>query len=421
MLSSLKYEKFENEQTSLIVPDYSETDFSIYPRVADDENPMQRLWSDGAWMKAYLAHGCYWHKCAFCDVSLDYVASYRLVQIENLFHGLKSQSEENGIHGIHFVDEAMPPAAMLKFSKLNLKHSASFSFWGNVRFEKIYSRDIAEFLSSGGLIGVSGGIEIATGTGLDSISKGTDLDSIVSACCAFKEAGILIHAYMIYGYFGETEQDTINSMETLRQLYAAGLLDSCFWHKFVLTRHSRIYSEWKEGLHKNLNPFAPKNSGVFAKNGLHFKDEEKSAKFGNGLYAALQSWMHRENLNVPVEKWFEFKVPRPNVPKDLISKSIEKYEERRNKEWNFPLNVKKLFWLEGNAIFCENKFLWNYMHEDFKIPVNISSQEKEEFFHALYCLSPKSFDSSFMENLIQKNPKVKKILRALRGKGLVML
>ena len=421
LLSSLKYEKFENEQTSLIVPDYSETDFSIYPRVADDENPMQRLWSDGAWMKAYLAHGCYWHKCAFCDVSLDYVASYRLVQIENLFHGLKSQSEKNGIHGIHFVDEAMPPAAMLKFSKLNLKHSASFSFWGNVRFEKIYSRDIAEFLSSGGLIGVSGGIEIATGTGLDSISKGTDLDSIVSACCAFKEAGILIHAYMIYGYFGETEQDTINSMETLRQLYAAGLLDSCFWHKFVLTRHSRIYSEWKEGLHKNLNPFAPKNSGVFAKNGLHFKDEEESAKFGNGLYAALQSWMHGENLNVPVEKWFEFKVPRPNVPKDLISKSIEKYEERRNKEWNFPLNVKKLFWLAGNAIFCENKFLWNYMHEDFKIPVNISSQEKEEFFHALYYLSPKSFDSSFMENLIQKNPKVKKILRALRGKGLVML
>ena len=316
LLSSLKYEKFENEQTSLIVPDYSETDFSIYPRVADDENPMQRLWSDGAWMKAYLAHGCYWHKCAFCDVSLDYVASYRLVQIENLFHGLKSQSEKNGIHGIHFVDEAMPPAAMLKFSKLNLKHSASFSFWGNVRFEKIYSRDIAEFLSSGGLIGVSGGIEIATGTGLDSISKGTDLDSIVSACCAFKEAGILIHAYMIYGYFGETEQDTINSMETLRQLYAAGLLDSCFWHKFVLTRHSRIYSEWKEGLHKNLNPFAPKNSGVFAKNGLHFKDEEKSAKFGNGLYAALQSWMHRENLNVPVEKWFEFKVPSQNVQKD---------------------------------------------------------------------------------------------------------
>ena len=104
--SSLEYEKFENEQTALIVPDYSETDFSIYPRVADDENPMQRLWSDGAWMKAYLAHGCYWHKCAFCDVSLDYVASYRLVQIENLFYELKSQSEKNGIHGIHFVDEA---------------------------------------------------------------------------------------------------------------------------------------------------------------------------------------------------------------------------------------------------------------------------------------------------------------------------
>ena len=83
---------------------------------------------------------------------------------------------------------------------------------------------------------------------------------------------------MIYGYFGETEQDTINSMETLRQLYAAGLLDSCFWHKFVLTRHSRIYSEWKEGLHKNLNPFAPKNSGVFAKNGYNENLIQKNPK-----------------------------------------------------------------------------------------------------------------------------------------------
>lgn len=421
IMSSLEYEKFENEQTALIVPDYSETDFSEYPRVSDDKNPMQRLWSDGAWMKAYLAHGCYWHKCAFCDVSLDYVSSYRLVQIENLFYGLKSQSEKNGIHGIHFVDEAMPPAAMIKFSKLNLKNSASFSFWGNVRFEKIYSRDMAEFLSFGGLIGVSGGIEIATGTGLDSISKGTDLDSIVNACCSFKEAGILIHAYMIYGYFGETEQDTINSMETLRQFFAAGLLDSCFWHKFVLTRHSRIYTEWENGLHKNLNPYAPKNSGVFAKNGLHFKDEEKSAKFGSGLYAALQNWMHGENLDTPVEKWFSFKVPHPNVPKNLISKSIEKYEERRQKEWNIPLDIKKLFWLAGNIVFCGNRILWSYMQEDFKISTGIPLQEKEEFANALLLLSPKNFDSSPMEKLVQKNPEIKKVLSQLRGKGLVML
>lgn len=66
--------------------------------------------------------------------------------------------------------------------------------------------------------------------------------------------------------------------------------------------------------------------------------------------------MHGENLNVPVEKWFEFKVPHPNVPKDLISKSIEKYEERRNKEWNFPLNVKNFFGLQEMPFSVKTSF-----------------------------------------------------------------
>ncbi|MGN0729298.1 radical SAM protein [Treponema sp.] len=421
LLSSELYEKFENEQTALTVPDYSETDFSAYPRVSDDSNPMQRLWSDGAWMKAYLAHGCYWHKCAFCDVSLDYVAAFRPVQTARLFSGLKIQSEKTGVRGIHFVDEAMPPSAMVEFSRLNIKSSAGFSYWGNVRFEKLYSRDMAEFLSYGGLIGVSAGIEIATGSGLDSISKGTDLDSIVSACCAFKEAGVLVHAYMIYGYFGENDQDTLNSMETLRQFFSAGLLDSCFWHKFVLTRHSRIYSEWKNGEHRSLKPSALENSGMFAQNGLHFEGEEKSAKFGQGLNSAVQCWMRGEKIEVPVEKWFDFKVPHPDIPRNLIEKSIERYERRRNQEWNLPLDIKKLFWLAGKTVFSDGTLMWNYMQEDYSVQTDFSSREKSEFCQALSMLSPLEFSSERMENFLRENPGAMKILRFMRGRGLVML
>ncbi|MBO4404366.1 MAG: radical SAM protein, partial [Treponema sp.] len=48
-------QKEEDELTSIIVPDFSDIDFSLYPRMLDDVNPMQRLWSDGTWIKAYLA------------------------------------------------------------------------------------------------------------------------------------------------------------------------------------------------------------------------------------------------------------------------------------------------------------------------------------------------------------------------------
>ena len=78
------------------------------------------------------------------------------------------------------------------------------------------------------------------------VNKGTDFDSLVASCASFKEAGILVHAYMIYGFYSETPQDLINSMETLRQFFACGLLDSSFWHKFVLTKHSTLFSEYQK-------------------------------------------------------------------------------------------------------------------------------------------------------------------------------
>ena len=356
---------YEKEITSSLIPDFSDIDFSQYPRLIDDTNPMHRLWSDGAWLKAYMAHGCYWHKCAFCDVTLDYVKGYCPTTVSKLYEGLLAQCTQKGVFGIHFVDEAMPPALMTSFAHENIAHGSPITWWGNVRFEKSFTRDVADFLAYGGLIGVSAGLESATGNGLNAIHKGTDLESIVGACCAFKEAGILVHAYMIYGYWWESPQDLINSMETLRQFYANGLLDSCFWHKFVLTRHSRVYKEWKEGKIPDLKPIDPqekKNAPLFAKNGLHFKGEKRSEKYGSALDFSLNQWMHGEDLEKPVYKWFDFPVPHPTVPKEFIEKLIAKYEQKRDTE--FAKSGEKSYWLGGEKIPLPNgKIGWFYMGE----------------------------------------------------------
>ena len=375
---SLVYEK---EITSSLIPDFSDIDFSQYPRLIDDTNPMHRLWSDGSWIKAYMAHGCYWHKCAFCDVTLDYVKGYCPTNIHNLYEGLLTQCKEKGVYGIHFVDEAMPPALMVAFARENFAHGSPITWWGNVRFEKSFTRDVADFLAYGGLIGVSAGLESATGNGLNAIHKGTDLESIVGACCAFKEAGILVHAYMIYGYWWEKEQDLINSMETLRQFYANGLLDSCFWHKFVLTRHSRVYKEWGEGKIPDLKPIDPQkkqNAPLFAKNGLHFEGEKKSEKYGTSLDFSLNQWMHGEDLEKPVQKWFDFPVPRPTVPKDFIEKLIEKYESKRNEIFRKPLpdDKSKIIWLGSEKIPVANgKITWFYMGESYTAKKNAPESE----------------------------------------------
>ena len=372
--SSEEYKRalvYEKEITMSLIPDFSDIDFSQYPRLIDDTNPMHRLWSDGSWIKAYMAHGCYWHKCAFCDVTLDYVKGYCPTNVSKLYEGLLAQCKEKGVYGIHFVDEAMPPAMMIAFARENIAHGSPITWWGNVRFEKSFTRDVADFLAYGGLIGVSAGLESATGNGLAAIHKGTDLESIVGACCAFKEAGILVHAYMIYGYWWEKQEDLINSMETLRQFYANGLLDSCFWHKFVLTRHSRVYNEWKEGKIPDLKPIDPQekqNAPLFAKNGLHFEGEKKSEKYGAALDFSLNQWMHGEGLEKPVQKWFDFPLPHPTVPKNFIENLIAKYEAKRDQEFKeIPVSKHgndKSYWLGGEKISLpDGKIGWFYMGE----------------------------------------------------------
>ena len=426
-------EFYENEITGQVAPDYSEIDFSVYPRMADDVNPMQRMWSDGSWMKAYLAHGCYWHKCDFCDVNLDYVCAYHLVDVEKIFNSLQKQCRQKGVYGIHFVDEALPLVALKKFAFLNCKSKnqsvAPLTYWGNIRFEKFFNHDTAAFLSYAGLAGVSGGIEIARADGLDNIHKGVSLDSIVASCCAFKEAGILVHAYMIYGYWNESDLDTINSMETLRQFYKAGLLDSSFWHKFVLTRNSRIYGEYKNGMHKNLKPVEDEDGGIFAKNTMHFKGEEKSEKFHDGLNAALENWMHGRALDKRVNKWFDFPTPEPTVSKTLVEDAILRYEKKKEEEAKAALVTEKLFYLGGRPLTfsmapLKTKIVWYYMHEEFSMEVKLDLKEAEEFAAAIYSLRPEIHDEAKIKNLLEKSdkaPLLEKYIFAFRKNCLVQL
>ncbi len=83
-----------------------------YLSLLDMLNPMHRLWSDGRWNKLTVAHGCYWKKCSFCDVSLDYIGRYETATAEKLADRIQQIVEETGQTGFHFVDEAAPPKAL---------------------------------------------------------------------------------------------------------------------------------------------------------------------------------------------------------------------------------------------------------------------------------------------------------------------
>ncbi|MDR0451938.1 MAG: radical SAM protein [Treponema sp.] len=328
----LRREEEEREAARTVFPDYTGADFSRYCYPVDDANPMHRLWSDGRWLKAYLAYGCYWHACAFCDVTLDYIRDFVPVDPDALFDHLLDQAEKTGVRGVHFVDEAAPASSLLRFAELNRAAGLPLVFWGNIRFEKDYTPDAAAVLAAGGLLGVSAGIEVATESGFKRIGKGIGLREVVRSCAAFKEQGILTHAYLIYGYWDEDKREIIDSAEITRQLFEAGLLDSAFWHQFVLSCHSRLYAEWQQGRRpglKVIDPPDPALPGGVTRNDLGFQGEERFAKFGDPLDRLLAFWLAGDAA-FPVAEAFPFKVPAPSVPPLLVADMLEVYARDRD-------------------------------------------------------------------------------------------
>ncbi len=292
-----------------------------YLSLLDMLNPMHRLWSDGRWNKLTVAHGCYWKKCSFCDVSLDYIGRYDAATAETLCDRIETIVAETGQTGFHFVDEAAPPKSLKALAAEIQRRQLAISWWGNIRFEKTFTPALCQQLADSGCIAISGGLEVASDRLLDLMKKGVSVDQVARVTKAFSEAGILVHAYLMYGFPTQTVHDTVDALELVRQLFAEGCIQSGFWHRFSCTVHSPV----------GLDPAA---YGVtlealpevtFAKNDIGFTDPTGTdhAALGVGLKKALYNYMHGIGLDEDVRSWFDFPVPKTRIAKRRIERALE--------------------------------------------------------------------------------------------------
>jgi len=128
-------------------PDYGDLPLDSYLSAIEITNPMHSLWSDGRWNKLTMAHGCYWGKCTFCDISLPYIADYEPLTATMLADRMEELIAQTGTTGFHFVDEAAPPALMRALAMELIARKMVVSWWANIRFEKSFSRDLCQLLA----------------------------------------------------------------------------------------------------------------------------------------------------------------------------------------------------------------------------------------------------------------------------------
>lgn len=311
--------KSDYRQAALGTPDYSDLFLDAYISVIGIANPMHSLWSDGRWNKLTMAHGCYWGKCTFCDISLDYIKLYEPLTAKLLVDRIEEIIEQTGETGFHFVDEAAPPALMRALAIEIIRRKLVVTWWTNIRFEKSFTQDLCTLLKHSGCIAISGGLEVASDRLLQLIDKGVTVEQVARVTRNLTDSGILVHSYLMYGYPTQTIQETIDSLEMVRQLFELGIIQSGFWHQFALTTHSPI------GEHPEEYGLMPAhNSVTFAHNDIQFKDKTgiNHAKFSFGLKKSLFNFMHGVGFETPVNEWFDFKVPRTKIKPDFIEAAL---------------------------------------------------------------------------------------------------
>ena len=290
-----------------------------YLSLLDMLNPMHRFWSDGRWNKLTVAHGCYWKKCSFCDVSLDYISRYETASASLLVDRIESIIQETGQTGFHFVDEAAPPKALKALAEELVRRNVVISWWGNIRFEKTFTPELAQLLAKSGCIAMSGGLEVASDRLLDLMKKGVSVEQVAQVTKGFSDAGILVHAYLMYGFPTQTVQETVDALEYVRQLFENGCIQSGFFHRFICTVHSPV----------GMNPsdygveLIPLPESTFAKNDVSFIDPTgvDHDALGQGLKKAIYNYMHGVGFEIKTQAWFDgcgVVVPKTTVPKRFI-------------------------------------------------------------------------------------------------------
>ena len=378
------------KQSDIGTPDYSDLLLDKYISLIDVINPMHSLWTNGRWNKLTMAHGCYWGKCTFCDTSLNYIKDYEPINAKLLVDRIEKILKQTGENKFHFVDEAAPPKLMKAVALEIIKRNIHIIWWTNIRFEKSYTKDLCILLKASGCIAVAGGLEVASDRLLKLIQKGVSVEQVARVCNNFTDSGIMVHAYLMYGFPTQTVQETIDSHEMVRQMFEQGIIQSGFWHQFALTAHS--------GVGQNPTSFniIPESKEItFAHNDVQFKDKTgiDHNQFSLGLRNSLYNYKYDLGFEIPVQEWYDqeeinFEIPKPGVQKDYIQQCME------TEESFFIKDSAQIIWLGGKpsvSYFKKTKKGINYekikLTFNAKTEVSFDKEEGEWFLEALYKIS----------------------------------
>ena len=200
------------------------------------------------------------------------------------------------------------------------RRDVAISWWGNIRFEKTFTPALCRQLADSGCIAISGGLEVASDRLLTLMKKGVSVAQVARVTKGFADAGVLVHAYLMYGFPTQTVQDTVDALEYVRQLFVQGCIQSGFFHRFTCTVHSPVGKD-PQAYGVTLLPLP---SVSFAQNDVGFTDPTgvDHDALGVGLKKAIYNYMHGVGLEEDVRLWWDMPVPKTRVARRYVERAL---------------------------------------------------------------------------------------------------
>ncbi|MBN1434982.1 radical SAM protein [Candidatus Fermentibacterales bacterium] len=192
---------------------------------ADDEPVLDRLaWPIILGDREYLSSrpviplslstGCYWNRCLFCPDRTEVYRAHRPDSIRRFVETIPPDLLARG-PVMHFIDSAMPPAAIERV--LPVLRSAGLRFYGFGRPEgRFATRDFAGVMAENGCLMLQLGLESGSRRILEIYEKGLDPDVSGRALDSIAGAGIRTYAYLLFGLPRETDEDRERTLALIR-------------------------------------------------------------------------------------------------------------------------------------------------------------------------------------------------------------
>ncbi|MFN8446786.1 MAG: radical SAM protein [Caldilineaceae bacterium] len=182
-----------------------------------DGLPLDRYLAPRLALPLLTARGCYFGKCAFCNVGYGEPEAFSQLRAQQLAEQMLALHEKYGVKHIFFSDEAVTPRNLRELSKILSEQGTELTWGGCARFEKVISKDLLQEMYNAGCRMILFGLESASEAIMDHMIKGTQLPHMSRILRESGEAGIWNHTFFFFGFPGETLE---NAQETVNFLYA---------------------------------------------------------------------------------------------------------------------------------------------------------------------------------------------------------